>query len=357
MNPARAWLGLAMFPAFHRFCRELTDKQVLLLYRSTVKTVADILGVDNDTAGRVRRSLAGVDFDREEKRLSDLNISVVTLADARYPRRLRDIYDPPPALFYLGEFPVEGPSVGIVGSRRASAYGRSMATDMARELAAAGIEIVSGLARGIDGAAHTGALENGRTIAVLGCGLDIIYPREHRRLSRDICGAGAVVTEYPPGTPPRPLNFPARNRLISGLADGVVIVEASVKSGALITADFALEQGREVMAVPGSARSPSSAGCHKLLQQGAALVTGAGDVLNVMSWDGWAETGPLDKTDGILTAVQARLLEILGFEPVRADNIFIADGRPPPDILGDLTVLELHGYISRQEGGRYCRVR
>lgn len=199
-------------------------------------------------------------------------IQVVSLAETHYPHLLKTIYNPPELLFYRGIMPSHDNLIGIVGTRRASAYGRNAANSLATALAASGFWVVSGAARGIDTAAHLGALEQGNTIAVLGCGVDISYPPENRQLLNRITAAGAVLSEYSPGTPPTPGLFPARNRLISGLARGVVIIEAGEKSGALITADAALEQNRDVFAVPGSIFSEQSRGTHALIKQGAKLV-------------------------------------------------------------------------------------
>ena len=208
-------------------------------------------------------------------------VTLVTLEDAEYPKRLREIYDPPPVLYVRGAVSsLNDVAVAVVGSRRASRDGVKTAERLSYDLAACGITVISGLARGIDGAAHRGALKaQGRTLAVLGCGLARVYPPEHARLAGEIAERGAVISEYPMRTAPLAQNFPRRNRLISGLSLGVVIVEAAQKSGALITADCALEQGREVFAVPGPITRVTSEGTHALLKQGARLVTSVEDIL------------------------------------------------------------------------------
>lgn len=208
-------------------------------------------------------------------------IRAVSRGDAEYPGLLKEIHDPPPVLFVKGAFlPDDADSVAIVGSRDASAYGLRMAERLAFDLALAGITVVSGMARGIDSAAHKGAMKaGGRTIAVMGSGFRHIYPSESGKLVQEISAQGAVVTEFPSDVGPLKYNFPKRNRIISGLSKGVVVVEAAAKSGALITADFALEQGREVFAVPGMADSGMSGGSNRLIKDGAKLVTSAGDIM------------------------------------------------------------------------------
>jgi len=214
------------------------------------------------------------------ERIERSNTDIITIQDENYPKMLKYIDDPPVVLFCKGRIDAEAVCVGVVGSRRASPYGMDMARRISRELAEHNVTVVSGMARGIDSRAHTGALEGGgKTIAVLGCGTDIAYPPENRELMERICSTGAVLSEYLPGTKPVPYNFPARNRIISGLSQCIVIVEANEKSGSLITADFALEQGREVFAVPGNINSACSAGTNRLIKEGARIITNTGDIL------------------------------------------------------------------------------
>lgn len=206
---------------------------------------------------------------------------IITIRDDRYPEMLKNIPDPPTVIYCRGKLVKDSACIAVVGSRRATSYGLDMAKRLSRDMAKDGVTIVSGMARGIDSKAHIGALEaGGRTIAVLGCGVDIVYPFENKDLMNKIIGSGAVISEYLPGTQPIPFNFPARNRIISGLSQGVAIIEASEKSGSLITADFALEQGREVFAVPGNINSMNSSGTNRLIRDGAKLVTNAGDILD-----------------------------------------------------------------------------
>ncbi len=233
----------------------------------------------------------------ELARLQRLGIRVIDLYHADYPARLRTISDAPAVLFVKGTLlPADQQAMAIVGSRRASPYGRHVAAELAAGLAGRGFTVVSGMALGADAAAHEGCLRaGGRTIAVLGSGLDIVYPPEHVALYERIAAAGAVISEYPPGTPPARTNFPVRNRLISGLALGVVVVEAPEKSGALITATHALEQGREVFAVPGSVNSSQNRGAHQLLRDGARLVESVEDILEELSWQLPASPRPVSR--------------------------------------------------------------
>jgi DNA processing protein len=267
--------------------------------------------------------------------------------DAGFPRLLAAIHDPPPALLLRGSAPaelLERPSVAVVGARSCSSYGRSVARSLGRELAAAGLVVVSGMARGIDGEAHRGALEAGRTIAVLGCGIDRDYPAAHRELARRICERGLVVSEYEPGVEPAPWRFPARNRIIAGLCQATVVVEARERSGALITADFALEEGREVLAVPGEITSGLSAGTNALLRLGATPVTRAADVLEAFGME-LVEPEPIALGDAA-----ARLLERLRDGASTADELVRSSAVDPAEASAALMELELAGRVSLEDG-------
>ena len=270
------------------------------------------------------------------------------LGDAAFPPLLAAIHDPPPQLFLRGGGKVEllaGPAVAVVGARSCSAYGRSVARSLGRELAAAGLVVVSGLARGIDGEAHRGALEaGGATVAVLGCGIDRDYPAAHAELARRIRERGLVVSEYEPGVEPAPWRFPARNRIIAGLCAATVVVEARERSGALITADFALEEGRDVLAVPGEITSALSAGTNALLRLGAAPVTRAEDVLELYGLvPEPAQTGPVGP-------VAAALLERLEEGALTADELVRAAGVDPAQASAALLELELAGRVAVADG-------
>lgn len=251
-------------------------------------------GLSPAAAERLARTWQKIDPDAEYDKLVRSGFTGLTWDSADYPELLRHIDDPPPVLYCHGSVRREDKrAVALVGARRADDYGLKTARELAGDLAAEGVTVVSGLARGIDSAAHRGALEaGGRTIAVLGCGLDVVYPPENRRLYQEIAASGAILSEHPPGTRPVAEHFPRRNRIIAGLARVVVIVQAGERSGALITADFALQQGREVMAVPGDIHRACSAGANRLLREGAAPVLGAADVLSQMDAPWCASGGP-----------------------------------------------------------------
>ena len=285
--------------------------------------------------------------------------------DPRYPCQLAAIPGMPAALFVEGEALALGrPQVAIVGSRAATAAGRETAFDFAARLAAAGFAITSGLATGIDAAAHRGALSvGGETVAVCGTGLDRVYPAEHLELAARIARSGALVSEFPTGTPPVSFNFPRRNRLMSGLSRGVVVIEAAARSGSLITARHAAEQGRDVMAVPGSIHNALARGCHRLIKDGAALVESADDVLAVLRVFGAA--GAADAASEV--EVRARfpgqsldsdaemLLNALGFGPADLDRLVERTGLAAGSVISKLQLLELEGRVECLPGGRYGR--
>jgi len=257
------------------------------------------------------------------------------------------VSDPPLGLFVRGEIPA-GRAVALVGARRASAYGRVVGEYLGRELALAGVTVVSGMARGVDAAAHRGALDgNGPTVAVWGTGPDRVYPPEHGALAEAIAGRGCLLTEYPPGAPPLPQHFPERNRVIAGLAEAVIVVEADERSGALITARLALDEGREVLAVPGSVFSRLSAGPNGLLRAGAAPVLSADDVLAVL--------GLPPRSGGRAAPEDDLVARIPRGEAVGVDHLAAASGKPVAEVLERLLVLELEGKVAREADGRYRR--
>ncbi len=285
--------------------------------------------------------------------------------DNGYPALLREIHDPPLMLFIHGDPRVlSRPQLAVVGSRNASHVGERDAYDLSMHLAQTGLAITSGLALGIDGAAHRGALAGGgATIAVAGTGIDQIYPPAHRELAARIVSSGALLSELPLGTPPRAQNFPRRNRIISGLAQGTLVVEAGLQSGSLLTARHALDQGREVFAVPGSIHNPMAQGCHALIREGAKLVEGVEDVLEELAPGGAvpgtlggpevagrAEAGPLDPD-------YVRLLGCMGTEPVGIDFLVECSALTAPTVSSMLLILELEGYVRSQVGGLYIRQR
>lgn len=294
-------------------------------------------------------------------------INIITSQDELYPANLLNIYDRPAFLYVLGTLRKEDVSIALVGSRRASTYGKYTTERISRELALQGITIVSGLARGIDSCAHRGALSaSGRTIAVLGCGLNVVYPPENKNLFSAIAQHGAIISEFPPDTQPMPFNFPARNRIISGMSYGVVVVEAGEKSGSLITARLAMEQGRDVFAIPGSIDSPSSRGANSLIKQGAKLIDNIDDILEdilpqvekssfgkpvLPKIEQSPQMPPDTKAVSVkLDGIYQDIVKVLTQGKRHADDIITALGAAPAGVLGALITLELKGIIEQHPG-------
>ncbi len=328
----------------------------------------DVLGEGFRLPAKILSYFKSPDWNRVEKDLiwaEKSGCHIISLADFLYPSLLKEIPDPPPLLFVRGNPNVLSlPQLAIVGSRNPSAGGRQIAEDYARQLAQVGLTITSGLALGIDAASHEGALQEGITVAVAGTGPDRIYPARHRDLAHRIVEQGAIVSEFPLGTPPLASNFPRRNRIISGLSMGTLVVEAALKSGSLISARLASEQGREVFAIPGSIHNPLSRGCHTLIRQGAKLVENIKDILE--------ELGPLasvvlgaipeelagnqDNSDSLDTLDPAiePIIENMGFEPISIDLLVERCGLTPEEVSSMLLSLELQGRVT-SAGGLYSR--
>jgi DNA processing protein len=336
-----------------------TSEAVLAASPSELREVP---GVGHKLVSRIIAAHEEIDAAGELQVCRDNGVTVLCDADPGYPRLLREIHDPPAILFVLGELrPEDALAIAIVGTRHASNYGRLQAERLAAGLARAGLTVVSGLARGVDGAAHEGALKaGGRTLAVLGGGVLNIYPPEHRPLAEQVRQHGAVISENPPFSRPVGGVFPQRNRLISGLALGVLVVEAAERSGALITARHAMEQGREVFAVPGRVDSRGSRGCHRLIRDGAKLVESVEDVLD--------ELGPLvqaaPRSDGHVVHHPAELqmneqeiqiLDAIGSESVTIDQIAVTTGLPVHRVLATISVLEMRSVIRRISGNTVMR--
>jgi len=299
-------------------------------------------------------------IEHELNRIQHEQVSIVTLASPGYPEHLRHIYDPPPYLYVRGEIIAQDShAVAVIGSRNASEYGLMAAGTISKDLAASGMTIVSGLARGIDSQAHRAALgAGGRTIAVLGSGIDVIYPAENKKLYHAIASGGAVVSEFPMGTEPNSYNFPARNRIISGLARGVLVVEAGLKSGSLITARLALDQGREVFAVPGSIMSERSRGAHQLLKSGARLVESAADILEELHYT--IDIYPRPEARGPEAAPElnpetSKIYGLLQKAPLHIDDIIMQSALPSGRIASILLDLELGNLIRQLPGKRFVR--
>lgn len=278
----------------------------------------------------------------------ETGISLVLREDASYPSRLRDIYNPPYALYCRGSLPEDArPAVALVGARNCSPYGKAVAKSVACHLAMAGLSVISGLAAGIDGAAHQGALRaGGWTYAVLGCGADVCYPACHRQLYEALAMQGGVISEYPPGAKPLPMNFPQRNRLISGLSDAVLVVEAREKSGALITADFALEQGKEVYAVPGRVSDATSGGTNRLIRQGAGIFLSAEDFLGELGFFAGKQRPSSMKPKITLEKLEMLLYSCLGFNPKNLDDLMEETALPLEAVLANLSSLQEKGCVS-----------
>jgi DNA processing protein len=330
--------------------------------------LADLVALRGITPTIAQAILSFREWDKLEERLGRLKsygVECVTQDEPRFPVRLKEIPYPPLYLFIKGTLaPEDGLAVAIVGTRNASYYGLKACRRLAGALAVRGITVVSGLARGIDTAAHQGTLEmSGRTLAVLGCGLDVVYPPENRKLYQEIPEHGALVSEFPLGTPPEARNFPIRNRIISGLALGVVVIEAGVSSGTAITVRYALDQDREVFAVPGPIDSPTSLGPHRLIQEGAKLVQDVEDILQELPGLKQAP-GPLFASVAPASRVaeaagpvpplpEDPLLPLLGSEPMQLEELVQASHLPVKDILTRLTLLELQGLVKELPGKCY----
>lgn len=349
----RYLIGLSLLPGigparFGKLLERFPDPE--RAWRASENELRD-LGVDARSLSLLVDQRRALSLQTEMEKVERLGISVLTRHDSAYPVRLAEIYNPPPLLYVKGDLGSGGESnLAVVGTRRPTDYGREIAARVVPQLVRAGLTIVSGLARGIDTIVHRAALDaGGCTIAVLGCGLDVVYPPENRALYSRIPSSGAIVSEYPLGTKPDAFNFPARNRIISGLSLGTVVVEAQRSSGAVITANYALEQSREVFAFPGRATDVTSSGCNHLIRQGCAkLVTDTQDILD-----------ELDLTTAVqqleIRAVlpansdEARLLALLSHTPVHIDDLARGTGLDASTVAGTLLMLELKGTV-RQVG-------
>ena len=318
-------------------------------------------GVNRPTAEAIIRGQVTDGFAADRAWLEEDRRTLLCRPDPAYPQLLAETADPPLLLYLAGDVTAldPGPTLAIVGSRGASRVGRETARSFARDLASAGFTIVSGLARGIDGAAHRGVLEaGGRTVAVLGSGPDRVYPAEHAALAEEVAASGAVVSEFPIGTPPRGGNFPRRNRIVSGLSLGVLVVEAAQRSGALTTARWAGSQGREVMAVPGSIHSPQSRGPHTLIRQGAKLVETLADIAEELPQGGavpWQTAAHGEPGPG-LSAEQRRVTSCVDFAPTAPDLVVARSGLTPDRVSAILLELEIQGVVAAEPGGFYIRL-
>ncbi len=356
----RAWLAL-----LHTY--GLGNKTGMSLLETT--TPEALLRQPPESLPRdIRAALENPPWDRVEENLKWLEQDrnhILCLTDPDYPPLLRQIPDPPLVLFIHGDPDVLAlPQLAMVGSRNPTSGGLQTARDFAQHLAQGGFGITSGLALGIDAAAHEGALKgNGITLAVTGTGLDRVYPARHHQLAHAIAEQGALISEFPPGTPPKAENFPRRNRIIAGLSLGTLVVEAALRSGSLITARLASEQGREVFAIPGSIHNPLARGCHALIRQGAKLVETAQDILEeigplagaLLCTSEREESSPSTLEPAALDDEHQQLLEAMGYDPLTVDEIVTRCGLTANAVSSMLLILELDGLVSTQPGGRFLR--
>lgn len=361
------WLALSRVPGvgaitYAKLLQRFGSPEAV--FRASFKDLREVERVGARVAKAIKEFRDTAWVEEEMARMERLGVYLLGLGQANYPPALASIPDPPPFLYVKGEIrPEDKVAVAIVGSRAASQYGLRTTRRIARDLARHGVTIVSGMARGIDSEAHRGALEGGgRTVAVLGSGLDVVYPPENRALYQEISERGAVVTEYPFGTDPDGVHFPQRNRIISGMSLAVTIVEAAPKSGSLITASLALEHGREVFAVPGSVDSLRSRGTHQLIRQGAHLAESAEDILEELGalLGAWGAKDvvprPSIPEQEPFTPEEERLLKLLGPEPVQIDEIIKRAALGPSLATALLLQLELRGAVRQLPGKWFVKV-
>lgn len=365
MDDHLSWLVLLNAPQL--------GSQCLLSLLETFGTAGNILAATDtelrraEISPRVLRSLRQEPsplIEQQQSWLQQPGHRMITCTDEAYPPLLREIHDPPAALFVKGDADtLKCPQFAIVGSRNPSQAGRKIAQFFASQLAETGFVINSGMALGIDYCAHDGALTSGKTIAVLGCGPDIMYPARHRQLAESIVKGGALVSEFPPGTPPLASNFPRRNRIISGLSVAVLVVEATINSGSLITARCAMEQGREVFAIPGPVQSALSRGCHCLIKEGAKLVESIVDVLEELHLEevplfaeGWHESVEAGRGKSGAESDEYRLLlDYLSHSPQTMDDLIEMSGLTAETVSSILLIMEVQGIIS-SVGGHYTKI-
>jgi DNA processing protein len=314
-------------------------------------------GLDERTAAAIINGRPELDPQILVDRCTQLGLKVLIWDDAEYPARLKELPSPPPVLYLRGSLKdADGLAVAVVGTRKASAYGREVARLFASALAANGITVVSGMARGIDSEAHQAALErNGRTLAVLGCGADVIYPPEHKRLAQRIAESGAILSDYAPGTPPDAANFPPRNRIIAGLALATLVVEAGEESGALLTACYAAEAGRDVFAVPGSILNAASKGCNRLISDGAQPAIAPDELISALDIP---RIAPALQMRMVVpeSPIEAKILGALGPEPLHIDLLRASVNLPVETVSGALAMMELKGMVRTVGGMQYVAV-
>lgn len=328
-----------------------------LVFRASLHELKRIEGVGAKIAEDIKKFAWQPVVEKELHLAEKMGVRIISWDNAEYPQNLKEIYDPPPILYILGKIlPQDQKAISVVGSRNPTTYGKAAAERIAFGLSRVGITVISGLARGVDSCAHRGALKaGGRTIGVLGCGLNIVYPPENKELYEQMAKQGAVITEFPFNTPPDKDHFPIRNRVISGLALGVAVVEATLRSGSLITARFALEQGREVFAVPGNIDSPRSEGTNRLIKEGAKLVLRAEDIIEELVPLQKVVAPPEIAVQPNLTAEEEKIYAILSSQPLHIDQVSARTEMASAKVLAILLSLELAGHVKQLPGMNFIR--
>ncbi len=354
------WVGFNILPGIGRVKFSQIEKYFGKLENAWKAGSADFrqAGLDNNTIKAIETSRAQINLEVEMEKIERAGVQALTYHDEAYPSRLKEIYDYPPLIYIKGDLiPQDEWCIAVVGTRRATVYGRQVTEEMVSDLIRNKITVISGLARGIDTVAHRTALEaGGRTAAIFACGLDTVYPSENTNLARNIAKQGALISEYPLGAKPRPDNFPRRNRIMSGMSLGVLVIEADESSGAMITAHMALEQNREVFAIPGSILSPMSRGTNQLIQEGAKLVRSCLDILQELNLKVTAyqiemkEVTPTTETESLL-------LKQLSAEPAHIDQICRSSGLPVSTVSSTLAIMELKGMIKQVSTMNYVLAR
>lgn len=357
------WVALSLVPGvgsvlFKRLL-ELFERPEEV-FRAPLKELLQVEGVGEKVVREIQKGPPEKGVEKELRLLQEVGGRILTIQDSLYPRRLKEIYDPPPVLYTRGEIKGEDDlALSIVGSRKTSPYGRWITEKISEEIARHGVTIVSGLARGIDSVAHIGAIAGGgRTLAVLGCGVDVVYPPENRTLYRQVIDHGAVLSEFPMGSPPEGMHFPRRNRIISGLSIGVVVIQASARSGSLITADYAIEQGREVFAIPGNIGADGSRGTNRLIKEGAKLVESSEDILEEILPQWKREKESLLKVPSPeegLPMEEKGIYQRLGDSPLHIDEIIRESRLDPGKVSSLLMNLEIKGLVVQWPGKCFTR--
>lgn len=359
-----AWIALNLIPGigrstFFRLLEYFEDPAEV--FEASLEELSEVPRMNPGRAAKIKNFDQYAALERERDLLKKSGARVITIEDDEYPQSLKDIYDPPPLFYILGEFrPEDNISLSVIGSRKYTTYGRDVCKKMVRELVEIGFTIVSGMARGMDSVAHQAALgTGGRTVAFLGCGIDVVYPPENHALMKKIAGQGAVMSEFPLSIPPRAYNFPVRNRVVSGASLGTVVIEAGSRSGTSITVGCALEQGKEVFCVPGPITSPISKGTNRFIQTGAKLITRVEDILEEIRFEfsdveerynAWLKNNQVVPKPVKITAEQARILEIIQSEELHIDEIITRSGFMANRVLGILMLLENRGIVTQSPG-------